>query len=51
MAGQIATNYSQHARSHVLGNGDGHDMAGKGHVTFQSIRIGDLNISKLFSSL
>ena len=34
-----------------LTSGQGHDLTGKGHVAYQSIRIVELNTSKAFSSL
>ena len=46
-------NYNFTFKRHLgnLSSGPGHDLAGKGHVAFQSICIVKLKSSKVFSSL
>ena len=45
--------YNLTLRGHVenLTSGQGHDLIGKGHVVYQSIRIAGLNTFMVFSSL
>ena len=46
-------NYNLTFKRHLgnLSSGPGHDLAGKGHVAYQSICIVKLKSSKVFSSL